>query len=79
MIGEHILACKAPYLSSRDSPKHLLRRDFKVVVQLADCREICSFAARFCAQLLASFGALPSELQLPLLFIVPMRKDCSNR
>ena len=47
----------------------MLRRTFKVAIQLADCREIGAFAVRFCAQLFASFGALPPELQLALVFL----------
>jgi len=70
---------------------YLLRRAFEVVVQLADGREIGAFALGLCAQLFASFGALPPELQLALVFlsrcerIAPIAKcdspvrDCARR
>src|SRR6202142_642847 len=43
-----------------------LRRALVVAVQLADCREIHSFALRLCAHGLAAFCALPPYLQLAL-------------
>ena len=47
----------------------LLWSTFKVAVQLAGSSEVGTFAVRLRPQLFASFGALPSELQLVLVFL----------